>query len=131
MKKLIVIIGLVFLISDGHSQISIHNEVVTSQGTVETGTYMVLSSTIGESCIATYMDSMVLLEGFEQAVDSAEEPACAGDFNNSGSVNTADLLLFLGGFGCTSACPHDLNGDDVTNTADLLLFLGFFGNSCE
>jgi hypothetical protein len=55
---------------------------------------------------------------------------CLGDLNFDGTINTADLLLFLGAFGCNSDCIADLDGNLVVNTSDLLLFLGLFGTNC-
>ncbi len=55
---------------------------------------------------------------------------CLGDLNFDGTINTADLLLFLGAFGCNSNCIADLDGNLVVNTSDLLLFLGLFGTGC-
>lgn len=58
------------------------------------------------------------------------QSVCAGDFDNDGTINTADLLMLLGGFGCSALCPQDLNGDGITNTLDLLAFLAVFGSDC-
>ena len=55
---------------------------------------------------------------------------CIGDFNNDLVVNTNDLLLILGAFGCEVDCLADLTGDDAVNTGDLLAFLGAFGAIC-
>lgn len=129
MKTILLLLSFV-LIQGVQAQLSIHSETISSQGTVASAEYMTLSSTIGEVCIASESDLMMLMEGFENSEDLAGDSACPGDFDNSGAVNTVDLLLILGGFGCASSCVHDLNGDDVTNTADLLLFLGFFGSVC-
>jgi hypothetical protein len=51
-----------------------------------------------------------------------------GDFNTDYSVNSIDLLLLLGDFGCSANCLTDLNGDGLSGTGDLLLFLAAFGN---
>lgn len=56
--------------------------------------------------------------------------ACFGDFNDDGYINTADLLLFLGDFGCIGPCIGDLNNDGIVSTLDLLDFLGVFGTLC-
>ncbi|MEY3399217.1 MAG: hypothetical protein RL220_1811, partial [Bacteroidota bacterium] len=56
--------------------------------------------------------------------------SCPGDYTSDGQVGSADLLIFLAGFGCSSSCTTDLTGDDQTGTADLLLFLSLFGSSC-
>jgi hypothetical protein len=56
--------------------------------------------------------------------------ACYGDFNDDGIINTADLLIFLGDFGCIGPCVGDLNNDGIVSTLDLLDFLGVFGTDC-
>lgn len=61
--------------------------------------------------------------------DIAAAP-CLGDFNFDGVINAADLLMFLGNFGCTLNCFADLTGDDAVNSADMLFFLGIFGTDC-
>lgn len=54
------------------------------------------------------------------------------DFNASGSVNTADLAVLLGGFGSHVApfCCGDIDGDGFVSTPDLVRFLGDFGAAC-
>lgn len=57
---------------------------------------------------------------------------CPSDLNFDQSVNTADLVTMLGGFG-TAVQPGtngDLTGDGVVNTLDLVEFLGGFGTPC-
>ncbi len=62
----------------------------------------------------------------------APPPACQGDLNADGVVNTADLLAFLPLFGTTAATsPADLNNDGAVNTLDLSVFLGLFGRTCH
>lgn len=56
--------------------------------------------------------------------------SCPGDFDGNGLVNSADLLTFLGEFGCSSNCTADVNGDGSVNSADLLAFLGIMGSVC-
>jgi len=56
--------------------------------------------------------------------------SCPGDYTGDGTIGSADLLLFLAGFGCESNCITDLTGDDQSGTADLLIFLSVFGSSC-
>jgi hypothetical protein len=58
------------------------------------------------------------------------QSSCPGDFTGDGQVGSADLLIFLAGFGCSSSCPTDLTGDDQSGTADLLVFLSVFGTIC-
>ncbi|MCB0762754.1 MAG: hypothetical protein KDC12_14605, partial [Flavobacteriales bacterium] len=57
--------------------------------------------------------------------------ACPGDLNNDGMVDTLDLLLFLGAFGCTGTCLGDMDNSGAVNTTDLLIFLGLFGTDCS
>jgi hypothetical protein len=64
------------------------------------------------------------------ALEAGEFSGCPGDFDNSGNINTVDLLIFLADYGCSSACIADLNGDGIVGTADLLFFLGVFGTNC-
>lgn len=54
------------------------------------------------------------------------------DLNRDNSVNTADLVDFLGRFGFSGVPggPGDLNFDGAVNTADLTAFLGQFGTGC-
>lgn len=61
---------------------------------------------------------------------SDPEPDCLGDFNNDGLINSTDLLVFLGDYGCLESCDADLNGDGVNDAIDLLIFLGVYGSSC-
>lgn len=51
-----------------------------------------------------------------------------GDLNGDGIVDTTDLGILLGGFGCMGmSCDGDINGDGVVDTTDLGLLLGNFG----
>lgn len=54
-----------------------------------------------------------------------------GDVNDDGSVNVADLLAVINGWGpCpvpTTPCSADLNGDGVVNVTDLLLVINNWG----
>ena len=67
---------------------------------------------------------------------TAPPPACVGDINGDGVVNTADLTLLLLRFGQTvepgsPGASADLNGDGSVNTVDLTLMLVRFGQSCR
>jgi Putative metal-binding motif len=64
------------------------------------------------------------------ALEAGEFSGCPGDFDNSGNINTVDLLIFLSDYGCSSACIADLTGDGIVGTSDLLFFLGVFGTNC-
>lgn len=50
--------------------------------------------------------------------------ACAGDFNGSGNVDSADLAELLASWGSPAG---DLNGDNTTDAADLAIFLAAWG----
>jgi hypothetical protein len=63
-------------------------------------------------------------------IDPEEQAPCLGDFNNDGIYNTADLLILLGDFGCSSDCVADVSGDGAVSASDLLAFLSVFGTSC-
>jgi hypothetical protein len=55
----------------------------------------------------------------------------AGDVNQDGIVDDADLLAVLFAFGQTgSDLPEDINGDGVVDDADLLTVLFNFGSTC-
>lgn len=56
-------------------------------------------------------------------------PARAGDANDDGCVDDADLLQVLFQFG-SSDPASDLNRDGVVDDADLLMVLFHFGNGC-
>lgn len=61
-----------------------------------------------------------------------EPPVCPGDLNGDLVVDTVDLGLLLGDFGCTGPdCVADLNDDEVVDTTDLGILLGAFGTTCE
>jgi hypothetical protein len=63
--------------------------------------------------------------------DGSCDLPCPGDFDNNGTVNTSDLLVFVASFGCTGACGQtDLDGNNSVNTGDLLQLIALFGNSC-
>jgi hypothetical protein len=76
--------------------------------------------------------------GTEQGVDNNcdglitgdEEAGCPGDFNSDGLISVADLLVYLGEFGCEENCTADFDFDGLVNIADLLGFLSVFGEDC-
>ena len=56
-------------------------------------------------------------------------PARAGDANDDGCVDDADLLTVLFAFGSSNA-QADLNRDNIVDDADLLEVLFNFGSGC-
>jgi len=52
---------------------------------------------------------------------------CPQDINESGAIDTADLLALLAAWGESGDIPEDVNGDGVVNTADLLDLLAAWG----
>lgn len=70
---------------------------------------------------------------FGEATLGADNLGCdlVGDFNDSGDINTADLIPFIAEFGCMMDCePFDLTSDGVVNTADLVILISNFGSGC-
>ena len=56
------------------------------------------------------------------------------DFNDSGGVDVADLLLCLGAFGQPTDGPgaqFAVSGGPAVAVSDLLLVLGAYGSSCS
>ena len=47
-----------------------------------------------------------------------------GDFDADGVIDTDDLLIVLGNFGCTSCDDLDLDGGGIVGVGDLLIILG-------
>jgi hypothetical protein len=56
---------------------------------------------------------------------------CVGDFTGDGIVGAADLVTFLGFFGCLLDCTTgDLDQDGIVGVADLVILLGQIGQYC-
>ncbi|MCP3904263.1 MAG: VCBS repeat-containing protein [Planctomycetes bacterium] len=56
------------------------------------------------------------------------EPPCPGDFNNSGDVGFADVLVVLSEWGpCFFECFADLNGNGIVGFDDILVLIGMWG----
>lgn len=53
-----------------------------------------------------------------------------GDLDLSGAVDSADLNILLGDFGCREGCAGDVTGDGVTDSLDLNALLSVFGAAC-
>ncbi len=69
-----------------------------------------------------------LMEASEVLIETV---ACEGDFSGDTVVGAADLVIFLGTFGCIMDCGNtDMNGDGNVGAADLVIFLGFVGTFC-
>ena len=52
---------------------------------------------------------------------------CLGDIDNSGEVNTIDLLAVIDTWGaCNDGCPEDLNNDGQVNVQDLLIVISLW-----
>ena len=53
--------------------------------------------------------------------------SCLGDLNYDGNIDSEDLGIILGAFGCSIGCESDLNADGNVNSADLGVLLIQFG----
>ncbi len=76
---------------------------------------------------------MYLADGREAVVRFTPPPACPGDFNHDGVINTNDLVLLLAKFG-QNVAPYsvgEMNGDTIVDTNDLVQFLALFGRQCR
>ena len=58
-----------------------------------------------------------------------QTPACDADFNGDGSVNTQDVLAFLGAWAAGDGSA-DMNGDGSVNTQDVIAFLNLWAAGC-
>jgi hypothetical protein len=92
------------------------------------------SGTAG-SILSTRFRSAAFIDGIDTPdlrADCLAPPACAGDLDGNGAVNTADLTAFLARFGAPAGPgdPADLNADGAVNTSDLIVFLAAFGSAC-
>ena len=57
---------------------------------------------------------------------------CPTDLSGDGVVGAADLVIFLGNFGCMVDCGGaDLDGDGLVGVADLVVLLGIIGQFCD
>ncbi|QKK07075.1 MAG: hypothetical protein HND58_02120 [Planctomycetota bacterium] len=69
------------------------------------------------------------IDGSATIVATGTVPACPGDFNGDGTVNTQDVLAFLNAW--TANDPSsDCNGDSNINTQDVLCFLNAWTTGC-
>jgi hypothetical protein len=84
-----------------------------------------------QTAIATPVESLTL-KGYPAGLQPTAlgwVPARAGDANDDGCVDDADLLTVLFAFGSSNA-QADLNRDNIVDDADLLEVLFNFGNGC-
>lgn len=59
------------------------------------------------------------------------EVQCTGDLSGDGLVGAADLVIFLGLFGCMENCGDtDIDGDGLVGVSDLVILLGNIGLYC-
>ena len=56
---------------------------------------------------------------------------CPGDFDLDGNRTINDMLQLLSNFGCEAGCSSSMDNQDTVDTADLLLWLGVFGLDCN
>lgn len=112
------------------ADLSITSYTIDGGGGTSSGGTFTLSGTIGQPDAGTLSNgSLVLQGGFWP---TAVPPACIGDLNSDGIINTFDLAILLGKFGVTTPPPTvaDINNDGIVNTFDLALLLAHFGQNC-
>lgn len=64
-------------------------------------------------------------------ISDLELNPCPGDFDLDGNRTINDMLQILSNFGCESGCSSSMDNQDTVDTADLLLWLGVFGLNCD
>lgn len=65
-------------------------------------------------------------------VSEIAEIGCPADLSGDGVVGAADLIVFLGDFGCMDSCGEtDLDGDGLVGVSDLVILLGEIGSYCQ
>ncbi len=65
-------------------------------------------------------------------VSEIAEVGCPADLSGDGVVGAADLIVFLGDFGCMESCGEtDLDGDGLVGVSDLVILLGEIGSYCQ
>ena len=69
-------------------------------------------------------------DGSIQGDEVNQGVSCPGDFNLDGAISVADLLVYLGEFGCSVDCSSDFDADGMVTISDLLGFLSIFGQDC-
>jgi len=90
-----------------------------------TSTYDIGQITLEEPM---WMDATSCSGNGRALVAADEMIPCPGDLNGDGVVNTEDLLLLLGDWGCNGeSCIGDVDDDGDTDTADLLVLLAAWG----
>jgi hypothetical protein len=64
-------------------------------------------------------------------VSEIADLGCPTDLSGDGIVGAADLVVFLGLFGCNANCgAPDLDGDGLVGVSDLVILLGSIGLFC-
>jgi len=80
-------------------------------------------------CLGQYSTVATTTVAGSLNISGPEGSACAGDFNNDGVRDGADLGTLLASFGFDAG--GDMNGDGVTDGADLGALLAVFGTACQ
>jgi len=79
-------------------------------------------------CVGQYSTTATTTVIGSLNISGPEGSACAGDFNNDGIRDGADLGSLLASFGTDAG--GDMNGDGITDGSDLGAFLAVFGTTC-
>ena len=110
------------------------NQEVPTMACAQPSGFVANSDDCNDASSTVYPGAPGTGQGFDNncngVIDEAEEMGCPGDFNNDGAISVADLLVYLGEFGCEVNCSADFDADGVVNVTDLLGFLAVFGDPC-
>lgn len=99
--------------------------------------YALNSADCDDSNPLVYLGAQGTGEGIDNncngIIDPTEElpTPCLGDFDNNGLINSSDVLVVLGAFGCSSNCAPDLDGDGLITSSDILIIFSLFGTFCD
>ncbi|MFM9956482.1 MAG: GC-type dockerin domain-anchored protein [Phycisphaerales bacterium] len=125
--------ALALVAAAAHAQFSIPWSTVDGGGGVSVGGSFSVEGTAGQFDVGSGQSGgtfCVVTAYWEGGRLSSQ---CPGDLNADNSVDTLDLVLFLGQFGNPSPCGGgaDFNFDGLVNTIDLTVFLGNFSLNCS
>ena len=84
--------------------------------------------------MARYITLIAIYLSFSAMPCAADEQAKSPDFNNNGTVDFPDFILFTGAFGSEASADldiFDLSNNGVVDLADFLLFVADYGKTIQ